>query len=455
MTESTVVVLACLVFGWSVLSGRLARSDVSGPFLFVVVGLAGAWAGAGFAELDLGTSTVHLVAEVTLALVLFADASRLDVAGLRRDWSTPARLLLVGLPLTILAGWAVGTALFPDLDGALVWLLAAALAPTDAALSASLIADRRVPARLRRDLNVESGLNDGIVTPVVTLCIAVAASEAVGVDPASDIPLALRELGVGVLVGVGVGAVGALVLRAGDARGWMQHGARRLAILALAVLAFTVAGVVDGNAFVAAFVAGLAFAAVPTSTRVDQATQLTELVGELAALVVWFVFGATLVLPALEDLAWQDVAYAAASLTAVRMVPVAVAMVGRFRAWQPTAFLGWFGPRGLASVVFALLAVEQLGEGDAQVELVADVIALTVLASVVLHGVSAQPLAGRFGAWWDARGRDRPAFEHPPAMRQRRPHRHHADAPGSAAAGLAGGRGGGDGDAPAADSPSG
>ena len=434
MSEATVVALALLVLVWSVLSGRLTRSDVSGPFLFVAVGLLGAWVGADWAELDLGAATVHQVAEVTLALVLFADASRLDVAGLRRDLGTPARLLLVGLPLAIVGGWAVGVVLFPGLSGVLVWLLAASLAPTDAALSASLIADDRVPARIRRDLNVESGLNDGIVTPVVTLCIAIAASEVVGLDPLSDIPEALRELGVAVVLGIGVGGLGALALDAGDRRGWILPGGRRLAILAMAVLAFSLAGVVDGNPFIAAFVAGLAFAAVARRPAVRQATQLTELVGELAALVVWFVFGATLVLPSLEDLTWARIAYALASLTVVRMVAVAVAMVGRWRGWPPVAFLGWFGPRGLASVVFALLAVEGLGAGDPEVELVADVIALTVLASVVLHGLSAQPLAGRFAAWCSTRDHGLGAVAGPAPMRARRPHRHHAD-PGASADG--------------------
>ena len=425
MTESTIVALALLVLVWSVLSGRLARSDVSGPFLFVAVGLIGAWAGLSWAEVDLGTSTVHQVAEVTLALVLFADASRLDVRGLRQDLGTPARLLLIGLPLAIALGWAVGLVLFPDLPMPLVWLLAAALAPTDAALSASLIADDRVPARVRRELNVESGLNDGIVTPVVTLCIAIAASESVGLDPATDIPEALRELGLGLVVGGAVGTLGAAAIEQAHRRRWIQPGGRRLAILALAVLAFSVAGVIDANGFVAAFVAGLGFAAVARTPQVRQATQLTELAGELAALIVWYTFGATLVVPSLEDLTPARVAYAVASLTVIRMGAVAVAMVGRRGGWPPVAFLGWFGPRGLASVVFALLAVEQLGTADPQVELVADVITLTVLLSVVAHGVTAQPLAARFGAWCDAAEHRRPGEDRLALMRQRRRHRHH------------------------------
>ena len=421
MSEATIIAVTALLFGWAVLSGRLARSDVTGPLLFVLVGLIGSWASLDFASIDVGTSTVHRVAELTLALVLFADAARLDVAGLRREIGVPARLLLVGLPLTVLAGWGVGELLLGGLPAVLVLLLAASLAPTDAALSATVIADRRVPAAVRRALNVESGLNDGIITPVVTLCLAVAVAEQGTVDVGSAVGEGVVELVIGVAVGAVVGLGGGWALRTGDSRGWIEPGGRRIAVLALALAAFFVAQAAGGNAFIAAFVAGIGFASVARTDRLRRAPELTELGGELAALVVWFIFGATLAAPALESISWSTAGVVMASLTVVRMAPVAVALAGR-GGWPTVAFVGWFGPRGLASVVFALLTLESLGEGDAQAALVVDVVALTVLVSVVAHGVSARPLSARFAAW-SATVRH-PALSGPAAMRTRRVHLH-------------------------------
>ena len=393
MSETTLIALALVIFGWSVGSEWFAERNLSGPLLFLGAGLLLANPSWGVVSVDVESATVHHLAEITLALLLFADASAVPLAAARRDLPLTARLLGLGLPLTIALGIAMALVLFPSLPVALAGLVAASLAPTDAALSASVIADERLPLRVRRVLNVESGLNDGIATPVVTFCIASAATALGVVAHTYDSGVgAFGELAIGVATGGLLALVGGGVVRITHARGWMDHGSRRLATLALAVMAFLIAGEVGGNPFVSAFIGGLVFGA---SARADApaAVELTELTGTLLSLVLWFIFGAGFVVPAFEEIDLRTALYAILSLTVVRMVPVAISLLGSGTSRQATAFVGWFGPRGLASVVFGLLIVEELPTDDPGVQTVLAVIVLTVLLSVLAHGVSGRPLS--------------------------------------------------------------
>ncbi len=282
--------------------------------------------------------------------------------------------------------------------GPLAGFVGATLAPTDAALSAQVVNDERIPLRLRRALNVESGLNDGIATPIVVFTLAVAATDlglaGHGHDGAGG---ALLELALGVVVGLAVGLGSAGLIAFGSRRQWIVAGGRRLATLAAALASFALAVGLDGNGFIAAFVAGIAFgASLPEDVAdVEEVGELPELMGELLALGVWFLFGAALVPLVLDYFSVSTVVYALLSLTVIRMVPVAVALVGAGLDRPTVLFVGWFGPRGLASVVFALLAIEELGESPMVGQAIA-VVALTVLLSVVLHGVSAGPLGTRY-----------------------------------------------------------
>ena len=397
MSTSAVTLVAVVLFGWSIVARRLARHDVTGPLVFAASGLLLANDRWGIVTVDVDSSTVHVVAEVTLGLLLFADASKVPLASARRDVPLTARLLGIGLPLSIIAGAALAALLFRSLPVALAGLIGAALAPTDAALSASLIDDERLPVTVRRVLNVESGLNDGIATPVVTFCIASAAT-AVGVVAHHDESGfgALEQLLVGGLIGAGIAVVGGRLLTVAHRSGWMEHGSRRLATLALAVLAFQVAAAAGGNPFVSAFVGGLVFGAT-VGAPTQEAVELAELGGSLLSLVVWFIFGAGFLIPAFEHLDGRVVVYAVCSLTVVRMVPVALALLGTGKDRATVWFIGWFGPRGLASVVFALLAVEDLGD-DPRVLAAVHAIVVTITFSVVAHGITAQPLAGRYVA---------------------------------------------------------
>jgi NhaP-type Na+/H+ or K+/H+ antiporter len=401
VNEAAIVTIAIVVFGWAILSEWFAARNLTGPLVLLVSGLLIANPSWGIVSVNIESSTVHVAAEITLALLLFADASSVTLGAARHDLRLTSRLLAIGLPLSILAGTLVAVLVFPSLPLALAGLIAASLAPTDAALSAAVVTDDRLPVDVRRVLNVESGLNDGIATPVVTFCIAATAAALDVVTHDYDDGLgALGQLAVGVGVGAGVALVGGRLVASSHRLGWMQHGSRRLATLALAVLAFLLADEVGGNPFVSAFVGGIVFGTV-ARTDAAESVELTELAGSLLSLVLWFIFGAGFVLPAFQDLDLRIVVYAVASLTVVRMVPVALALLGTGQRRATAAFVGWFGPRGLASVVFALLAVEELGESDPRVRTAVNTIAVTIVFSIVAHGLTARPLSTRYLAVLD------------------------------------------------------
>ena len=390
MDVSAVTVIAAAVFLWGVVSARLERADLTAPIVFVAVGVA--LAALGTIDTPSAPESLKPLVEVTLVWVLFSDAARIRVSDLRHDLGRCVRLLGFGLPLTILLGWALAVWLLPGLDLWLALLVAAALAPTDAALGVPVVTNRAVPSRIRRLITVESGLNDGIATPVVVLAIAGAASvEGLGgVGPGQ----ALLELAIGVVVGVAVGAGGGGLLRWARRQGWAAEGFVGIAVLALALGAYSGALLVHGNGFVAAFCGGLAFAAA-AGPRGPAEVGFLEQASGLVSLLVWLAFGAVAVPIMLESLDLAVVLYAVLSLTVVRMLPVALVMIGAGVDRATVLFVGWFGPRGLASLVFALLALEELGPGA---DHAVAAIAVTVLLSVVAHGASAAPLAARYAA---------------------------------------------------------
>ena len=389
MSASDLALVAALVFAWGMLSARLERFDVTAPITFVLAGVLlthGPLAPLGFAP---SHETVKVLAEITLVLVLFSDASRVGLRDLHADMGLCLRLLGIGLPLTIGLGTLLALALFHGMSIWLALLVGAALAPTDAALGAGMMVNPAVAARIRRLINVESGLNDGIATPVVLVAVAGAAGTA-GIGPGE----AVAELALGVLIGAVVGGAGGFVVKAARRRGWAEGDFAGSAVLALAVCAYACALALHGNGFIAAFVGGIAFGAIG-GRRGERLVPFVEETGALVSLLVWLAFGAIAVVPALTGLTWQTVVYAVGSLTLIRMVPVAVALAGARLGGTAVALIGWFGPRGLASVVFALLALEDLGQHAAGQAV--SVIGLTVLLSVIVHGATADPLARRYG----------------------------------------------------------
>ena len=385
------------IFLWGTVAARFERADLAAPIVFTLLGAG--MAGLGWVNATAAPETLKPLVELALVWVLFSDAARVRIHDLRADLGRVVRLLGIGLPLTILAGWALARWLFPDLDGWLALLVAAALAPTDAALGVPVVTNPLVPARVRRLITVESGLNDGIATPVVMLAIAGAATVE-GLDGAG-LGAALAQLAIGALVGVAIGAAGGYLLRLTRRMGWVAEDFAGIAVLALALVAYLLALVVGGNGFVAAFCGGLAFGAA-AGRRGPSELVFLEQASALVSLLIWLAFGAIAIPILIEGFNPLILLYAALSLTVVRMAPVALATIGAGLDQKTIWFIGWFGPRGLASLVFALLALEELGESQAA--LAVTIIAMTVFLSVVAHGASAAPLATRYGKAETERG---------------------------------------------------
>ncbi len=387
------VVAGCLVL-WGLLSARLERWDVSAPLAFVVVGLVTSNGPIAVIHVNLHSSTVRSLAEVTLALVLFADASRVNARQLHSDAAQPLRLLCLGLPLTIAAGAATAALLFGSHGLWVAALIGAIVAPTDAALGAPILEDARIPASVRRLLNVESGLNDGIATPFVNLFLAGAVTSESILGAQSVASAALDLLG-GAGIGIGLGIAGGTLMSWSRRRGWSSPEFRPLAVLGLAVCVYSCAVVAGTNGFIAAFVGGMTFGAIDHRSD-EEGLRLTEEGGTLLSLLVWFAFGAIMLVPGIEDAGWRDVVFAVLALGIVRMISVGIALAGSGVDRATVAFVGWFGPRGLASVVFALIAVDVLDPETSKVVLAA--VTVTVALSVLLHGITASPLAGRYAS---------------------------------------------------------
>lgn len=392
-----VIALGLLIFG--AVSGRAERSPVTPPMVFVVLGLGlGPW-GVGWIELPVESPLLDRLGEFALILVLFTDASRIDLRSLRREASLPARLLGIGLPLSIAAGAGLALICFPGFG---VWealLLAAILAPTDAALGQAVVSSPLVPQRIRQTLNVESGLNDGLALPVVLLALSLAEMMGEGGDVAYWVGFALRQVGLGPMVGIAVGYLGGqLVSKATDAA-WMSKPFQNVSALALAVLAFSAAETIGGNGFIAAFVCGLTLGNTAQGIC-DCLHEFGEAEGQLLTLMVFLLFGAVIVPGVVLEPSPATWVYALGSLTLVRLLPVAISLLGTGLMPASLGFLGWFGPRGLASILYMLIVVEHehLAEGPE----IDAAVALTVLLSVFAHGFSAHPLAARYGRWFAA-----------------------------------------------------
>lgn len=405
--------IAVLLIAFAALSRRLELVNVTAAMFFTTAGLLAGPSVTGLFDLPVGSHEVKLLAEVTLTLVLFADASRISLPALRGELAVPLRLLGVGLPLTIAAGALAGVAVVPGLSLAESLVLAVMLACTDAALGQAVVTDERVPSRIRQGLNVESGLNDGLCVPLFFIAIALVEADAGTRSAYAAFRLVLEEIGYGVVGGVAAGVVGGLALRAAASRGAAERHWVQILAAGTALLAVGVALALGGSIFIAAFTAGFVFATVRRGCG-GEVTYLVDQGGELFSAVTFIVFGAVVLGPALSEFTWQLVLYAIVSLTAVRMVPVALAMLGS-RARRPTvAFLGWSGPRGLASIVFAVILIDEANLPHERSLLLA--VVATVGMSVYAHGLSARPLTERYVRWFRSHPKaERPAMESVPA----------------------------------------
>ena len=386
------MVLAVVVFAFGLVSRRLEGTVLTAPIVFVAAGFVLGPAGLGLVEFELDTHNVLLVGEIALAIVLFTDAASTNLSALRQNESLPLRLLGIGMPLTIVLGTIVAALLLTDLTLWEAAIVGTVLAPTDAALGQAVVSNPRLPLRMRQALGVEAGLNDGLSVPFLALFLTLAEAEE-HLSASVWLRFALEQIGFGVLVGAGVGLAGGWLVSLASRRGWMNESFRRLALLALALIAWALADQLGGNGFIAAFVGGLVIG--PTVERVgERVIRFTEEEGQLLSLSVFFIFG-VLVLGAIQPLSWEVALYALLSLTLIRMLPVALSLYGTHLRGVSVLFAGWFGPRGLASIVLGLIVVEEapLLPGRDEIEAV---VALTVLLSVLLHGITAAPLSAAY-----------------------------------------------------------
>ncbi len=380
-------VFAALIFCHCLVSRRLERTVLTAPIVFTVAGMVACLFYPAMQRREDHLGTLLGIAEIGLVLLLFSDASRIDLRALKSMSSLPTRLLTTGMLLTILLGGLLALVVFRQLT---VWeagILAAILAPTDAGLGQIIVNSHRVPLKIRQALNVEAGINDGLSVPFLLFFIALAG----GAEEDGHSSLGrfiVEQLGYGTLVGGGIGLLGGWLLGKAHQRQSMAHSWQQLGVVALPILCMMVCHAVDASMFIAAFVAGLAVQ-VRFREAGAQSIEFAEGWGQVFNLSVFFLFG-ILITNTLPDFRAAHVIYAILSLTVIRMVPVAIALAGTRLGLATVLFMGWFGPRGLASIVLGLVYLEQETHQPGEATIKAAVM-VTVLASVILHGLSAMP----------------------------------------------------------------
>ena len=400
LTGIIVVLAGILVFG--LFSKKLEGTPITLPIVFTGFGWLIGTAGLGLTDIDPSHGVIHTIAELTLILVLFSDAARIDLKRLLYDHDLPLRLLCIGMPLTIILGAFIALWIFPEVTWPMVFLVAAMLAPTDAALGQSVVSSPSVPVRIRQALNVESGLNDGIALPLV-LAFAIWAGAPVEDEAGLGdvVAFAALQLTLGPLVGLGIGYIGARLIDTAITWRWITEPFQGIAILCVALAAFALAEVVGGNGFISAFTAGLFFGSL-IRHHCKFLFEFMESEGHLLTIITFIIFGAVMLPQALHHAVWGTVLLALLFLTLVRMLPVAISVSGLGLSLPSKLFLGWFGPRGIASILFALLILEDYPIPGGE-ELLACVV-ITVALSIFFHGITAAPLARTYGAFVQSKG---------------------------------------------------
>jgi len=392
----TILGITLVILGYGFFSRLLSRANISGPMVFTAVGVLLSSLVLGDKPVNFNAESVQIIAEIALIVVLFSDAATLDIQHLKKKWRLPTRLLFVAMPITIIFTYFTAQYFFPREPVLYLLLLALILAPTDAALGKIVVSDKRIPETVRNTINVESGLNDGIVFPVLLTVLALIIPDSSG-SSEGWMGYIAQQISIGAVAGAFIGWAGAKLSHLTMKREWIEHQYLNLIPLALAILSFYFAEHFHGNGYIAAFFAGLFLGNINKTLR-KNVEDFSESEGELLIMISFLVFGLVFVpfmLPYLTLNAWI---FAFLSLTVLRMLPIVLSF-GFFKMDLSTRlFIGWFGPRGIASILYILVATHQLGgiEGHEQIFAVAS---LTILLSIVLHGLSAQPLS-----LWYAKG---------------------------------------------------
>ena len=391
------IFFAILIFAFGLFSRIAENKSITGPMFFMTVGILSSSLVFNLFEIHYKMEPIKLVAELALTLVLFIDATLIERKFLRTPSARiSARLLLIGLPLTMLAGTGLGVLMFGSVGIMSIVLMALILSPTDAALGQAVVKSEDVPGGTRQAISVESGLNDGIALPPILICMALLGAEA-GHHDGGWGDFVIKQVTLGPLVGLIVGLSGGWLIQKMSDRGWMEETFQRLSALPIAIIAFAFAETVGGNGFISAFAAGLGLTIAVTSDKVrHQIQEFGETEGTQLIMVVFLIFGLVMVPIAVQYWGWPELIYALASLTVIRMIPVAISMIGSGFDWRTVVFIGWFGPRGIASILYLLMAIAAIGFTG--YEQVMSVIVLTVMISVYAHGISALPFSRSYGA---------------------------------------------------------
>lgn len=387
------VVIAALTFIYSLISGRIEKMPISGPIIFVVVGLLFGPLWLGWFKDDVSRIEFRVLVDLTLALILFIDAANTDQSILRSQIRIPSRMLMLGLPGAIALGFGLAVVLFGGITFFEAAILATMLAATDAALGKAVVTNKSVPSRLREGLNCESGLNDGLCVPILLIFISLAKGMAT-IGGGSALLLVLKEIGIGTVVGVALAFAGAWLLKKMSDKGWISPVWVQISVPALAFTCFSVAQSLHGSGYIAAFTGGLMFGAIAKDVT-HKLVMLGEGIAESLAMLTWMIFGVSVIGQNAQYFTWEIVIYSVLSLTVVRMLPVFLSLAGTGESSSSKLFLGWFGPRGLASIVFAIIVLNENLPGG---HFLALVVTCTVGLSLIAHGVSANPLARWIGS---------------------------------------------------------
>ena len=388
-------ILVSFAFLYSIVAGRLEKTPFSGPIVFIAFGLLVGPPGLGWLNLNTTATELRVLADLTLAMLLFCDAANVKKSALSSGAHIPLRMLLIGLTGVIALGFLIAWSIFDQFSVWEIAILATMLAATDAALGKAVVNNKAVPVRIRTSLNVESGLNDGLCVPILFVFIALAtAGEGKPDAIALAIKLVVQELGIGAVVGIGITAAGYWLTRGAWKLGWLTQLWGQLPVTMLSLACFAVAQSLHGSGYIAAFVGGLMFGYMARK-RTHELVIGTEGVGETLGMLTWVLFGSVVIAEVIDSFNWQVLAYSLLSLTVIRMLPIILSLTGTRERIESKLFLAWFGPRGLASIVFAVVV---LNKGVAGAKLIAVVVACTVILSAIAHGITANPFASALAA---------------------------------------------------------
>ena len=387
-TSLLIILIGILVI--AAVSKRIRETVITLPMLYTLFGLLAAALFSNVIILRYDSPLVQIIAELTLVLVLASDSSRMKIKDLLTYHDLPARLLLLALPLTFVMGTIVGAIVF---EGSNIWvlaILAVILAPIDSSLAESSVDNPKVPVRIRQTLNVEGGMDDGITLPFLLLFISLAVSSEIGGETGSFLIFTAQKIGFGIIAGLIMGYLGARYISWGEKSGWMSSQFQKIGWLALVLLTYGAAEFIGGNGFIAAFLFGIVSGNAIERQESERLYSFAIVENTLLMMLTFMFYGAVMLYPVLQQITLPIIIYAILSLTLVRMLPVAISLIGTKLRLESILYLGWFGPRGIASILYVYTVLQ--AEGLEKQDVIFSVVMITIFFSVMVHGMSAVPL---------------------------------------------------------------